>query len=94
MELVLAFNRCLNFISPSLSRLLFGDHKRGSGERVWLWTVPSVVIFFLYVMFSPVTPYNAVGKMFHFDPHFDYVNGTDLVMYEQVEFCSLKLSLR
>jgi len=68
---VLAFNRCLDILSPSVSNMLF------SGFRVHIWlSISTIYALCLVAYFKPVV-YSSLSFSWNFDPFIGYRKDLD-----------------
>ena len=72
VELVLALNRCIFFVSPSIARVLFGSSDFGTDYRVWLWMVPPTVWGLWYFVKGTPLIFSSIYHIETWNPHRGY----------------------
>ena len=80
-ELLLAFNRCLNFVSPTLAQRLFGSDDGDSGYRTWIWIAACFSYGCCYILFGKPAFFSSIdGGGLFWSPHWGYAHE----MYDEV----------
>lgn len=74
LELLLAFNRCLNFVSPTLSQRLFGSEDGQSGHRTWIWIAVCVFYGCCYILYGKPYFFSAKDGGMYWTPHWKYAD--------------------
>ena len=72
VELVLALNRCLFFVSPNLARILFGSRYFDTDYRVWLWMLPPTAWGLWYFVRGTPAIFTSIYHIETWNPHCGY----------------------
>lgn len=95
LELALSLNRCIQSLAPRLAHLLFGAESTVSGDgncgwKIWLWTLPSAMMFFYYFLFGPAHYYySPILKISALSPHFGYADAMEFMVGARNELLTL-----
>ena len=74
VEVILALNRCLSFVSPNITHVLFGTSEAKTGYRTWLWMVPPMLWGLNYFVRETVAPFSSFAMIKTWNPHEGYAN--------------------
>ena len=72
VEVILALNRCLFFLSPKIAFWLFGDNEHGTAQRTWLWMVPPTLWGSWYMLKGTSPIFSSIIHTETYNPHHGY----------------------